>query len=175
MGFESGFASGDQWDNTPPGAVNIAYGNPLGGPGDTQLTQFMFNRDYKVDMILWRHLYGAVTNAAYVKPFISYDVTKSISFKIANITSFALRPVATPGNDKAYGTEFNGDLGYSNGGMYVGVSYGVLFPFGAMNHPPDDTNDPNQKFGFTGPNMELDNVKDAETAHVIQSRFVLAF
>lgn len=175
MGAESGFASGDQWDNTPPGSVNIAYGNPLGGPGDTKLTQFIFNRDYKVDMILWRHLYGAVTNAAYVKPFISYDVTKSITFKIANITSFALRPVATPGNDKAYGTEFNGDLGYSNGGMYVGVSYGVLFPFGAMNHPPDDTNDPNQKFGFTGPNMELDNVKDAETAHVIQSRFVLSF
>src|SRR5439155_20941998 len=125
-------------------------------------------------MILCRHLYGALTNAAYVKPFISYDVTRSISFKVANITSFALRPVATPGNDKAYGTEFNGDLAYSSGGLSVGISYGVLFPFAAMNHP-GDTTDPIQKFGFTGPNGEADNVKDASTAHVIQSRFILAF
>jgi hypothetical protein len=126
-------------------------------------------------MILWRHLYGAVTNAVYIKPFITYDVTRSISFKIANITSFANRPVATPGNAKAYGTEFNGDLGYHSGGLFVGVSYGVLFPFSAMNHPDDDPTDPNQKFGFRGPNGELGNVKDAETAHTIQSRIVLAF
>src|SRR4029079_3141341 len=85
LGLESGFASGDQWDNTPQGATNIAYGNPLGGPGASTLTHVVFNRDYKVDMILWRHLIGAVTNAAYVKPFIQYDVTKSIMFKISNI------------------------------------------------------------------------------------------
>ena len=36
----------------------------------------MFNRDYKVDMIMWRHLFGAVTNAVYAKPFIQYDLTK---------------------------------------------------------------------------------------------------
>ena len=175
LGVESGFAWGDQWDNNPQGATNIAFLNPLGGLGDTRLTQFIFNRDYKVDMILWRHLYGAVTNAVYIKPFIAYDVTRSISFKIANITSFANRPVATPGNAKAYGTEFNGDLGYHSGGLFVGVSYGVLFPFSAMNHPDDDPTDPNQKFGFRGPNGELGNVKDAETAHTIQSRVVLAF
>jgi uncharacterized protein (TIGR04551 family) len=175
LGVESGFASGDQWDNTPPGATNIAFLNPLGGPGDTKLTQFFFNRDYKVDMILWRHLYGAVTNAVYVKPFITYDVTRSISFKVANISSFANRPVATPGNTKAYGTEFNGDLGYNSGGLFVGVSYGVLFPFGAMNHPDDDQTDPTQTFGFRGPDNNTANVKDAETAHTIQSRIVLAF
>ncbi|MGC4083302.1 MAG: hypothetical protein QM736_14635 [Vicinamibacterales bacterium] len=37
----------------------------------------MFDRDYHVDMILWRHLVGAVTNAGYVKPTLSYELTKS--------------------------------------------------------------------------------------------------
>jgi hypothetical protein len=76
-----------------------------------------------------------------------------------------------------YGTEFNGDLGYASGGLFIGVSYGVLFPFGAMGHPADDPNDPTQKYGYTDPAnpTDLNNVKSAETAHTIQSRFVLAF
>jgi uncharacterized protein (TIGR04551 family) len=176
LGVESGFASGDQWDNTPQGATNIAYGNPLGGPGDTTLTQFAFNRDYKIDMILWRHLVGAVTNAGYVKPFIQYDFTKAITFKVANITSFALKPVATPGNSSVYGTEFNADLGYASGGLFVGLAYGVLFPFAALNHPADDPLNPSQKFGYgTDPVSGLSNVKNADTAHTIQARAVLAF
>jgi uncharacterized protein (TIGR04551 family) len=175
LGIESGFASGDQWDNTPQGSTNIAFANQLGGPGDTKLTQFMFNRDYKVDLILWRHLIGAVTNAGYVKPFIQYDITKSIGFKISNVTSFALKEVATPGNSTMYGTEFDGDLGYTSGGLFVGVSYGLLFPLGAMNHPADDS-ETGQKFGYTNPDtLDASNAKEASTAHTIQSRFVLAF
>jgi uncharacterized protein (TIGR04551 family) len=182
LGIETGFASGDQWDNTPQGATNIAFANPLGDPNvpnATTLTQFAFNRDYKVDMIMWRHLFGAVTNAGYIKPVIQYDVTKSIMFRVSNISSFALRPVATPGNSAMYGTEFNGDLGYASGGVFVGISYGVLFPFGAMSHPADNP-DENQTYGYTDDttdpaNPDISNVGDAETAHTIQSRFVLAF
>jgi uncharacterized protein (TIGR04551 family) len=178
LGIESGFASGDQWDNTPQGATNIAFANPLGDPTNTNaktLTQFAFNRDYKVDMILWRHLIGAVTNAGYIKPFIQYDVTKSVTFKIANVSSFALKTVATPGNDTMYGTEFDGDLGYASNGLFVGISYGVLFPLGAMNHPADDMTT-GATFGYgTDPVTMQSNAKSAETAHTIQSRFVLAF
>jgi uncharacterized protein (TIGR04551 family) len=168
LGLEGGAASGDQWDNTPQGNTNIAYANLLGGPGDNQLTQFLFNRDYKVDMILFRHLIGAVTNAGYVKPFLSYDLTRSIGFKVANITSFALKPVATPGNERMYGTEFNADIGYTAGGFHGGVSYGVLFPFGALGHP--DT------LGY-GENTDtnVSNIGDASTAHTIQFKAVLAF
>ena len=53
-------------------------------------------------------------------------------FKVANITSFAMKPVATPGNSTVYGTEFNGDLGYSSHRLFAGFSYGVLFPFVAL-------------------------------------------
>ncbi len=177
LGVETGFASGDQWDNTPAGNTNIAFANTLGNdPNDTKLTQFIFNREYKVDMILFRHLIGAVTNAAYLKPFLSYDLTKSIQFKIANISSFALKPVATPGNGRMYGTEFDTDIGYSSGGLFVGFSYGVLFPFGAMNHNvADPLNDNGATFGFGSDDVLGDNTGNATTSHTIQSRLVLKF
>ena len=172
LGFESGFASGDQWDNTPAGNIHISNANLLGDPmvstKDTKLSQFIFNREYKVDMILFRHLMGAVTNAGYVKPFLSYDLTSSISFKVANITSFAIKPVSTPGNERMYGTEFNGDLGYASGGFYAGISYGVLFPFAALNHPADE-------IGGTTFGYDPENQGDASTAHTIQMRAMLKF
>ncbi|MEO8706392.1 MAG: TIGR04551 family protein [Kofleriaceae bacterium] len=173
MGVESGFASGDQHDNVIPGNTNIAFANLIGSPNDHKLSQFIFNREYKVDMILWRHLVGAVTNAGYVKPSLSYDLTKSIGFTVANITSFALKPVATPGNGRMYGTEFNADIGYRSGGLYVGFAYGVLFPFAAMSHPA--TTETGADFGFKNDELGNVNVGDAKTSHTIQSRLVLSF
>src|SRR5256885_1914734 len=37
LGFEGGFASGDQWDNLLQGNTNIAFQNQLGGLGDDML------------------------------------------------------------------------------------------------------------------------------------------
>jgi len=180
LGFEGGFASGDQWDNTPQGRTNIAFQQQLGDPTICQkectLTQFTFDRDYQVDMILWRRLYGAVTNAGYAKPFLQYDLTKSIMFKVANITSFALKPVATPGNSTMYGTEFNGDLGYNGHRVFAGFSYGVLFPFGAMAHPVTTPGSGGPGFPYGGPNdTRGDNTQGNTTAHTIQMRLILAF
>lgn len=174
LGVETGGASGDQWDNTPQGRTHIAYANLLGGEPDGTLTQFIFNRDFKVDMILFRHLIGAVTNAGYVKPFLAYDLTSSIGFKVANITSWAWKPVSTPGNQSMYGTEFNADLGYTSGGFYGGVSYGVLFPFGALAHPADPA-DGGAPLGYEDPLGLSSNIGDASTAHTIQFRLLLSF
>jgi uncharacterized protein (TIGR04551 family) len=179
LGVESGFATGDQWDNNPQGNTNVAFANLIGGQGDNKLTQFIFNRDYHVDMILWRHLYGAVTNAAYVKPFLQYDLTKSITVKVANISSWALKPIATPGNSSFYGTEFDSDLGYGTGKFFAGFSYGVYFPFGAMAHPADTTGAGGPGFAYgtkTDANGNtITNIGDPGTAHCIQMRLVLAF
>ena len=68
-----------------------------------------------------------------------------------------------------YGTEFDSDLGYSANGLFVGVSYGVLFPLGAMSHPDL----PSKVYGDS--TATVNNIGNAETAHTIQSRFVLAF
>ncbi len=173
LGIEGGFASGDQHDNLIPGNINVAFADLLGDKSDTKLTQFIFNREYKVDMILWRHLVGAVTNAGYAKPFLGYDLTKSIAFKVSNVTSFALKPVATPGNSKMYGTEFDSELYYQSGGLYLGFSYGVLFPFAALNHPGPDSS--GNSFGFSNDDLIGINIRDATTSHTIQSRLVLSF
>ncbi|HEY4241562.1 MAG TPA: TIGR04551 family protein [Kofleriaceae bacterium] len=174
LGFESGFATGDQYDNTPQGTTNLAYSNPYGNKDDSDLTQFIFNRAYNVDMILWRRLYGAVTNAVYFKPYIQYDLTKNISFKGSNITSMAIKSVATPGNARWYGTEFDVDLGFHTDRIYAGISYGVFFPFGAMNHPDTDANGDSLNYG-TDTTTGVTEIGDASTAHTIQTRLVLAF
>jgi len=176
LGLESGFATGDQWDNNPEGSTNIAYANLLGGAGDSTLSQFIFNREYKVDMILWRRLYGAVTNAVYLKPFLQYDLTKTILFKVSNVTSFALKPVSTPGNEMMYGTEFDTDLGYHTDRFFAGISYGLLFPFAALSHPEStSTSTVVGGQGFSYDQNGSTNTGDAGTAHCIQMRLILAF
>jgi uncharacterized protein (TIGR04551 family) len=182
MGVETGFATGDQWDNTVQGQTNVAYANLLGDSAvcnarhACDLTQFIFNRDYQVDLILWHQLYGAVTNAVYVKPYLQYDITKSIMFKVSNITSFALKPVSTPGNGSVYGTEFDGDIGYNAGHIFAGLSYGVLFPFSALAHPVDDILNGGAGFNYgTAPDGVSVNQGDAGTSHTVQARLVLTF
>lgn len=181
LGLESGFATGDQWDNRIQGRTNISNANLFGDPNvcnaqhECTLTAFFMDRNYRVDMILWRYLYGAVTNAVYAKPFLQYDLTKSIMFKVANITSFALKPVSTPGNGTVYGTEFDGELGYQSNRIFAGLAYGVLFPFSALSHPQATLGSGGPGFPF-GPDADGDtNVGDAGTAHTIQFRLVLGF
>jgi uncharacterized protein (TIGR04551 family) len=173
LGMEIGAASGDQWDNDPQGSTHISHAQPLGASGDRsrvkRMTRFMFDRDYKVDLILFRELLGTVTNAAYAKPFMSYELTPSLLLKVANVTAFAMKTVSTPGNSRIYGTEFDADIGYANNGFFAGASYGVFFPLGAMDHPFDE--------GSSGPgfNYPLDNAGDAGNAHTIQFRLALQF
>ncbi len=172
IGLETGFASGDQYDSQTrdadgklvetPGVTNVNNAHLLPDVDDSNMTQFIFDKDYKVDLILFRELLGAVTNAIYVKPKLEYALSKSFVFRAANVTSFAARSVATPGNGSMYGIEFDGDLGYSSGAFYAGLSYGVLFPLAGMAHNDAAT------YG-------AGNVGDGSTAHTVQSRLVLKF
>jgi len=180
IGLEAGFATGDQWDNIVQGQTNVAYENQVGLPSicnsehTCTLTQFTFNRDYQVDLIMWRYLFGAVTNAVYYKPFVQYDFTKNITAKLWNVTSMAMKPVSTPGNSLFYGTEFDADVGYHDGRIYAGISYGILLPFGAMSHP-DDTQLSGPGVGFGTDQLGQSNVGDPGTAQTVQARMVLAF
>jgi uncharacterized protein (TIGR04551 family) len=169
LGLEVGYASGDQWDNSPQGSTNVRDARALPGPGDTTVNSFRFDFDYKVDLILFRELLGTVTNATYFKPKASYDITKSIRMTLQSIVSFANVPVATPGNGSMYGVEFDADVGYENEGFFAGISYGVLFPLSAMDHPFDDPDGGGPGFGYGT------NAGDAETAQTIQTRLMLKF
>lgn len=170
LGMELGYASGDQWDNSPAGRTNVrdARALPCLGLGsgvrcdDDTVSAFRFDFDYEIDLILFRELIGTVTNATYVRPTLAYDLTKSINFKFQSVISFANKPVATPGNGSMYGVEFDADLGYTNEGFFAGIAGGVLFPLSAMDHPPE--------LGFTG-----DNAGDAGNAWTLQTRLALKF
>lgn len=166
LGIEVGFASGDQWDPSQQGTTNVRDGITIpGAPGtDDTISNFRFDFDYHVDLILFRELLGTVTNATYVKPNVQYNVTNRFIFRAAGIMSFAHVPVSTPGNELMYGIELDGDLGYENRdeGFFAGISYGVFFPLGAMDHPA--------ALGYTAGEQG-----DAETAQTIQTRLVLKF
>jgi uncharacterized protein (TIGR04551 family) len=183
LGIEGGFASGDQWDNTPQGATNIAFANQLGDPAicnpghECTLSQFIFNRDYHIDLIFWRRLVTAVTNAEYMRPFLQYDLGKSFSFKVWNVTSFAHKPVATPGNDILYGTEFDADISFTSGRLRAGIAGGVFFPFAALSHPADDMANqggPGFGYGIDAVTMQP-NTGDPGSAYTVQTRLVLVF
>ncbi len=170
LGAEAGFASGDQWDNQPQGSINIRDKRPFPGEGDETVNAFIFDQDYKIDLILFRELMGAVTNAIYARPRFQYDITDRIRMTIQNVTSFAHRRVSTPGNGLMYGIEMDGDLEYHNDGFSAGIAYGVLFPLGAMDHPQD-----NELAGGPGFQYGEGNIGDAETAQTIQMRLMLQF
>jgi uncharacterized protein (TIGR04551 family) len=165
LGIEVGSASGDQWESAKQGQTYYTQVPALSpDKKDENATGFVFDPNYHVDLILFRELLGAVRNATYVKPNMYYNLTSRIRFKAAAIMSFANVLVSTPGNGSLWGVELDGDLGYHNDkeGFFGGISYGVLFPLSAMDHPDS----------LYANVMERGT---AATAQTIQMRLVLKF
>ena len=169
LGFETGLASGDQFDNNPQGSIHVSNA-VLPSGSDNTLNQFFFDFDYKVDLILFRELFGTVSNAIYAKPSLTYDITPQIRASGATILSWAHKAVATPGNKAGLGVEFDADLGYhdESRGFFAGFAYGVLFPLGGLDHPFDDINAGGPGFGYGNPG-------EMATAQTIQLRMMLKF
>ncbi len=163
LGFEAGFASGDQQKNAIPGSIHVDGAAGI-VPGDNTLNRFIFDRDYQVDMILFRELMGAVSNATYAKPTVNYKLTSKFNVRVASILSMAHKKAATPGDSRYYGVELDADIGYSNDGFFAGISYGVLFPFAGLGHS-----------GAAGSGFADSNDGEADTAQTVQTRFVLQF
>ncbi len=163
IGFESGFATGDQHDNNPQGSLDVRNARSIADRGnDLSFNEFRFDFDYEIDLILFRELIGTVTNAIYFKPTVQYDLTDRIVFRGQAVVSLAHKKAATPGDGKLYGIEFDGDVGYENNGFFAGLSYGILLPGSALDHPAD--------LGYLG-----DNIGSAGTAQTLQTRLVLKF
>ncbi|MBK7071560.1 MAG: TIGR04551 family protein [Myxococcales bacterium] len=171
-GLELGLATGDDADNAVEGRTHLRNASFTPAANDHSMSRFVFDPDYKVDLILFRELIGAVSNAFYVRPRMSYKLTKSITFRAQNVTSAAMKTVSTPGNDTFWGTEFDGDLGYDSGGFHMGLAYGVLFPLAAMDHPDsiDGATDPEFPFGTNNQNAGVSG-----NAHTFQFRLGVEF
>ncbi|MEZ4466019.1 MAG: hypothetical protein R3F43_16560 [bacterium] len=70
-GLQHGAASGDKSPGF--GVLDKFPIDPDAEQPDTEVTGFKFDRDYVVDLILFREIIGAVTNAFYVKPWLAYN------------------------------------------------------------------------------------------------------
>lgn len=133
LGVEIGFASGD-WAEDPNGRINFRSGSPV---HRDLVTNFTFDPDYHVDLILFRRILGTVNNATYFKPHAQYDILDNLSARVDVIYSLANNPIGYPGNATNLGLELDGSLWYHNDeeGFSAGIAYGVLFPFDALSYP----------------------------------------
>jgi uncharacterized protein (TIGR04551 family) len=137
--LELGMASGDdQLEDTRSRQLN--YRNTLLFPEDAEdrwQTLFRFDPNYRVDLIFFREIMGTVYNAGYVKPSVMYHILGDLTARLDMIYSYAVEPVATPGNSPHYGVELDADVEYRwpEAGFYVGISYGVFFPLDALHRP----------------------------------------
>jgi uncharacterized protein (TIGR04551 family) len=140
VGLETGGATGDQAED-PAQYLNYRWKFVQQPHGDHRINDFHFSPSYHVDEILFRHILGTVTNALYVRPQTAYwfdlgqnravGLNGSITYSIAHV------PVSTPGNSLNYGAELDVGVNYRNTGegVYGGVTWGIFFPFGALDRP----------------------------------------
>lgn len=154
--LELGFASGDQApgfgnyarrkvagadNNTQPGDIDgPQYAcQSTGGCTDSVIRNFRFNRDYRVDMILFREILGTVTDAFYVKPTVSYRIADGFNAFGSVIYSRAIYAESTPSAivlsdgtvraDANLGFEINLGARYeTEDGFFGELRWGILFP-----------------------------------------------
>jgi uncharacterized protein (TIGR04551 family) len=166
IGLEGGIASGDVADTSPAGAMHIGNLRLLHPANGNSLGTFLFDRDYDIDLILFREIIGTVTNAFYVRPSLSYEVSEDIDASLSGVVSGAVRPQGTPGNGRMYGVELDATVGYRSGNFFLGLAAGLLFPFSALEH---------EGAAFEAEDPELSNLERDGNAYTIQSRFALEF
>jgi len=175
VGLEAGAASGDKgafgfgarpWragsgdlQQTPPGIPAFRTAGPgdidgnhldfnTGGKPHDRVNNFVFNRAFNVDMILFRNIVTAVTSAWYVKPSLRYRPTgrktgggDDTGFEIlaSMMYSQAFYSENTPGLSKGLGLEMNVGITYDTSDrLHSGIAYGLLLPFDGLRNltPP---------------------------------------
>ena len=167
LGGEIGAASGDDapgFGNIPSRRGNALLGQPdvdppygsLEGPQwvfgkDRSIRNFRFNPAYRVDLVLFRHILGQVTDAFYVKPKVRWDILPGLRLDVAVVYSQALYSQSTPSasQDSAgnlvskghapLGIEGDTILTYTSGDGFVAYGqWGVLQPLAAFKYTAPD-------------------------------------
>ncbi len=143
VGLLNGMATGDEQAGFGYLDRNQIPRSGRAAATDPTLSAFRFDRDYHVDLILFRELIGGVTNAVYFKPFIGYDFIsepeEKWGFTLGGLYASALEASATPGGESPLGLEF--DLEFyirQKDRLQWSLAYGVLFPFDAFALPEDE-------------------------------------
>ena len=157
IGLNTGWASGDDApgfglrpvinQNANPGDADAKqYGRCIetNDDGDCiliddNISNFRFDPDYQVDLILFREILGTVTDAIYVKPHVTYFINPNTGFRADIISSFAHYATSTPGNASPLGVEVDATAFYQSlDGFHFMMQYGYLFPLAGLNHAVDE-------------------------------------
>lgn len=169
FGVEAGAASGDKgaygfgarpWRSgsgpvqpTAPGELPFRAAGPgdfdgghldfsgLSG-GHSRINNFMFNRAFNVDMILFRNLITTVTSAWYAKPSVRWRPTgrktgggddTGFELILSGMYAQAWYAENTPGLAKPLGIEFNAGITYDTSDRFhAGLTYGLLIPLNGL-------------------------------------------
>jgi uncharacterized protein (TIGR04551 family) len=141
--LELGFASGDSAPGfgvrSPLDQLTSQPGDLDGPqfriPGDTTINNFRFNPDYRIDLILWRRIVGAVSDAFYARPSVRWQPLRGLTLWSALISSTAVEAASTPGGTRALGVELDAGVTYIfDPGFELRLMYGVLLPFSGLDN-----------------------------------------
>jgi uncharacterized protein (TIGR04551 family) len=163
MGLDAGFASGDTAEGFGI-KDRLVFSEEDGQTGNSnpEVTNFKFDRNYHLDLLLFREVIGSVTNAIYVKPYISYDlfdsVEESLGARVDFLWAQAHEAQATPGDKDDYGFEIDLRLFYEEANRFnFDIEAGMFVPGGAFS------------------NLASSPVREAETAYSLQTRITIQF
>ncbi len=144
--FYSGYATGDRDANgLSVYEDTVTQNNNL----DNRISNFTFHPNYRVDLILFRNVLGAIGGAYYLRPGISYDIIRDrfgqlLGLRADMIYSRAAQEVQTYGSNPNLGVELDGSIYYRTedgpefwDGFYATFQYGILFPLGGLDQLGD--------------------------------------
>ena len=132
-----GLASGD---SAPGLGIAPAVGQATSAPGDfdgpqfdlrgdTTVDNFRFHPNYRIDLVFWRNIAGAVTDAVYLRPQLTVVAGPSFTARLWGVVSLAVQPDSTPGGHPLYGGEIDLEAEWSPvAGFVARAQYGLFLP-----------------------------------------------
>jgi uncharacterized protein (TIGR04551 family) len=128
---------------------HIDFSNPANTHG--RVNNFVFNRAFNVDMILFRNLVSAITSGWYLKPSLRWRPTgrktgggddSGFELILSAMYSQAWYAENTPSaSHKPLGLEFNLGITYDTSDRFhVGLAYGLLVPFDGLQNVATNSN-----------------------------------
>jgi uncharacterized protein (TIGR04551 family) len=164
FGLHHGGASGDE-NSGYFGGTEYSPQGALSTPDkyDPDLNGFRFDRDYIIDLILFREVLGGVHNALYFKPYFGYEVPRGLDsfwgLKASVIYGMAINPEWTAGGESGLGLEVDLEAYLIQTNRFrASAAYGVLLPMGGLNLREGDR-----------------VVREAETAQTFQLNMAIMF
>jgi uncharacterized protein (TIGR04551 family) len=148
LGLDGGYASGDAapgFGAFPTIGGAAAQRGDLDGPQanppfDSQVQNFRFHPDYRVDRIFFREILGTVTDAIYVRPHAKVDLVRfgkgKVELGLFAVASFAAERSSTPAGEAPIGVELDPTLSYKSGvGFSATLEQATLIPLAGLDNP----------------------------------------